>query len=107
MKQYIKEVHIKGFKKLQEFTAELNDDVNIIIDKNESGKSSFLETINIVINQIYKNTDKSFLEELLNKNDISKFNSNLDLFTIPNTVIDIVLNLGNLPKNKEKMKYMV
>ena len=99
MQQYIKEVYIKGFKKFRNFNAKLNNDLNIIIGDNESGKSSFLEAINITINQIYKNTDKSYLEELFNKEDIEVFNANPDLTTLPKIVINIVIDIEDVPKN--------
>lgn len=99
MQQYIKEVYIKGFKKFRNFNAKLNNDLNIIIGDNESGKSSFLEAINITINQIYKNTDKSYLEDLFNKEDIEVFNANPDLTTLPKIIINIVIDIEDVPKN--------
>lgn len=99
MQQYIKEVYIKGFKKFKNFSAKLNKDFNIIIGDNESGKSSFLEAINITINQVYKNVDKSYLEELFNKDDIEAFNTNPDITTLPKIVINIVVDIQDVSKN--------
>lgn len=99
MPNYIKEVYINGFKKFKSFSAKLNKDMNIIIGDNESGKSTFLEAINISINQHYKNADKSCLEELFNNDDIRNFKKNPCIATLPKIIIDIVLDIDNVPKN--------
>ena len=70
---YIKKLHIEGFKKFDKIDINFNEDKNIIIGENESGKSTILEAINIVLNQKYKNSDKSFLKDLFNKNLIKNF----------------------------------
>lgn len=99
MPNYIKEVYINGFKKFKRFSAKLNEDMNIIIGDNESGKSTFLEAINISINQLYKNADKSCLEELFNNDDIRNFKINPCISTLPKIIIDIVFDIDDVPKN--------
>ena len=46
-----------------------------LIGENESGKSTLLEAIKVVLNQQYRTTDKSILAELFNRDDIKKFGS--------------------------------
>ena len=69
----IKRMNIIGFKKFKKFNIEFNDDINIIIGDNESGKSTLLEAIDVVLLQKYRNYDKYIIKELLNRELISKF----------------------------------
>ena len=56
---YIRTLYIKGFKKFNEITIQFNEHTNILVGENEAGKSTILEAIKIVLNQMYKNADKS------------------------------------------------
>ena len=51
----IKRMNIIGFKKFKNFKTEFNDDINIVIGDNESGKSTLLEAIDVVLLQKYRN----------------------------------------------------
>ncbi|EAC6468339.1 TPA_asm: AAA family ATPase, partial [Listeria monocytogenes] len=48
---HIKRMHIKGLKKFKDIDIEFNEKINILVGENESGKSTILEAINIVLNQ--------------------------------------------------------
>ena len=63
---YIKSLTIEGLKKFEHFDIEFDKNINIIIGENESGKSTILEAINICLNQLYRNADKSIIKELKN-----------------------------------------
>ncbi|MFQ6975311.1 MAG: AAA family ATPase [Streptococcus salivarius] len=53
-------VRIKGFKKLRNLDLKFNDGVSVIVGENESGKSSLLTAIDIVLNQaIFSRADPS------------------------------------------------
>ena len=69
---YIKKLHIEGFKKFKEFDVEFNEHLNILVGENEAGKSTILEAIRIVLNQLYRNADKSILKDLFNFENIAK-----------------------------------
>ena len=69
----LKSITIKGFKKFQSFNMNFNEHLNILVGENESGKSTLLEAIKVVLNQQYRTTDKSILAELFNRDDIKKF----------------------------------
>lgn len=62
---HIKSLHINGFKKFEELTVPFNEYVNILVGENEAGKSTILEVIKIVLNQMYKNADKSVYPALM------------------------------------------
>ena len=95
----LKRMNIIGFKKFKNFKIEFNDDINIIIGDNESGKSTLLEAINITLNQKYKNYDKYIVKELLNNDLIKKFKENPKIDNLPYIIIDIELLLDNIPSN--------
>lgn len=46
----IKKVKILNFKSFRDFEIEFNNDINIIVGNNESGKSTVLEAINLALN---------------------------------------------------------
>src|SRR5437667_7573413 len=50
---HIDRVYIDGFKRLTNFTVELNDRLNIIVGDNETGKTSVLEAITLVLTRQY------------------------------------------------------
>jgi predicted ATP-dependent endonuclease of OLD family len=50
---YITRVYIDGFKRLTNFTLELNEKLNVIVGDNETGKTSVLEAINLVLTRQY------------------------------------------------------
>ena len=62
----IKYVRLMGFRKFKDTTITFNEHLNIIVGENEAGKSTVVEAIEIVINQLYKNADKSIIKELIN-----------------------------------------
>ncbi len=71
---YIKTMRIIGFKKFKDTKINFNEHINIIIvGENEVGKSKILEVIDIVINQLYKSSDKSIIIDLINKENLEKF----------------------------------
>ena len=58
---YIKSIHIEGFKKFKSVDVSLNPHMNILVGENEAGKSTILEAIKVVLNQQYRNADKAVL----------------------------------------------
>lgn len=63
---YIKSLHIEGFKKFASLDVQFNEHINILVGENEAGKSTILDALKTVINQQYRNTDKSVLIDLFN-----------------------------------------
>lgn len=98
---YIKTLYIKGFKKFDKITVQFNEHMNILVGENEAGKSTILEAIKIVLNQMYKNTDKSILKDLFNKTQIDIFNANPSMETLPKIEIELDLILDPIEKNTE------
>lgn len=51
---YIKSLHIEGFKKFTSLDVEFNEHMNILVGENEAGKSTILDAIKTVLNQQYQ-----------------------------------------------------
>ena len=99
--QYIKSLYIKGFKKFYEINVPFNKHMNILVGENEAGKSTILEAIKIVLNQMYKNTDKSILKDLFHIPQVKNFNKNPSIETLPKIEIELDLELDHKDKNSE------
>jgi putative ATP-dependent endonuclease of the OLD family len=50
---HITQIHIDGFKRLNNFDLKLNDKVNVIVGDNETGKTSILEAVTLVLSRQY------------------------------------------------------
>ncbi len=95
---YIKSLHIEGLKKFTSLDVTFNEHMNILVGENEAGKSTVLDAIKIVLQQQYRNTDKSILRDLFNIQNIEKFLAAPSIKTLPYIVIEIELELD--PKLK-------
>lgn len=102
---YIKSMHIEGFKKFESLDIIFNKHTNILVGDNEAGKSTILEALAIVLNQKYRNSDKSVLRDLFNKNIVEVFSLERSIKTLPKILIEIELNLDSLPHNKASYFY--
>lgn len=98
---YIKTLYIKGFKKFSELTVPFNEHMNILVGENEAGKSTILESIKVVLNQQYRNADKSVLKDLFNRSQIDSFQEKPSIETLPKIQIEIDLALDVNEKNTE------
>lgn len=96
---YLKRMKIFGFKKFKKFDIEFNQNVNILVGDNESGKSTILDAINTVLTQKYKNYDKYIVKELLNNDLVLQFKSNPSLETLPQIQIDLEMQLEDTPNS--------
>ena len=96
---YIKALHIQGFKKFDFLDVTFNEHMNILVDENEAGKSTILEAIKIVLNQLYRNADKSVLKDLFNTQNVVAFQTNPSIKTLPHIVIEVELELDPYNKN--------
>ncbi len=56
----ISKVHLKGFKSINDLTVDLKPGLNILIGRNGSGKSNFLEFLELLIDIIYNRWSDNF-----------------------------------------------
>lgn len=96
---YIKSLHIEGFKKFALLDVSFNERMNILVGENEAGKSTILDALKIVLGQQYRMADKSVLQDLFNKQMVSKFYSNPSIKTLPRIRIEAELVLDPQQKN--------
>lgn len=92
---YIKKLTIIGFKKFLNLNITFDKSINIIVGENESGKSTILEAINIVINQMYRNVDKYIVKDMLNSILVENFISNPEIINLPSVKIEIRFELDS------------
>lgn len=90
----IKSIEIFGYKKFEHLYVEFNSKTNIIVGENESGKSTILEAISLVLNQWYRNADKSIIKELLNANNVNNFYAAPSIEMLPEIYIEIQFDLS-------------
>lgn len=100
---YIKSLHIEGFRKFINLDIKFNQRMNIIVGENEAGKSTILEAIRVVINQQYKNTDKSILKDLFNSEKVQEFKNNPSVLTLPSILIELELDID--PNNRNAISF--
>ncbi len=101
MSGYIKSIHIEGFKKFKNFDMEFNSKMNILVGENEAGKSTILDAIRLVLNQDYRNADRSVLEDLFNASMIKKFRENPSLENMPRIYIEVILDIDTQSENSQ------
>ena len=91
---HIKSLHIEGFKKFAALDVKFNEHMNILVGENEAGKSTILDALKTVMNQQYRNADKSVLRDLFNTKMVATFKENPSIKTLPRIYIEV--ELGNL-----------
>lgn len=74
---------------------EFNEEKSVIVGENESGKTTILDAIDLVLNQsIFRNQDSSMIK-YLNLEQVNHFFSNPSIETLPKISIEMYIdNLG-------------
>lgn len=98
---YIKSLHIEGFKKFTTLDVLFNEHMNILVGENEAGKSTILDAIKTVLNQQYRNVDKSVLRDLFNTQIVATFQADPSVKTLPRILIEVELSLDPGQKNAD------
>lgn len=96
---YIKSLHVEGFRKFATLDVEFNEHMNILVGENEAGKSTILDALKTVLNQQYRNTDKSVLRDLFNTQMVAAFKAEPSVNTLPRIYIEVELALDPHQKN--------
>ncbi|MBY0221784.1 ATP-dependent nuclease [Sporosarcina aquimarina] len=92
---YIKELKIKGYKRFAEFSMKFNEEINVIIGENESGKSTILEALEIVLNQTIFNYGSGIFEQYFTIENVRKFQKNPVFENLPEIEIEVFFNDSN------------
>ena len=100
MEKIIKKIKLHNFKRFQEFEVEFKPDLNLLIGDNESGKSSILSAIDIVLSGSRSKIETIGLDSLFNIATIQDFlGSDKKYETLPTLSIEVYLN----EQNKEEL----
>lgn len=102
MTPILKAIHIEGFKKFKQFDMAFNQKINILVGENEAGKTTILEAIKLVLNQNYRSADKSYLEDLFNKDLVKQFKDKPQQENLPMIRIDLEFSLDKKEKGSER-----
>lgn len=100
---YIRNLRLIGFKKFKNFELTLNQGTNILVGENQSGKSTIIEAIDLLINKTYENSDRYILADLFNLDNVSNFQSDPSFETLP--TIDIIAEFEINTKEKYCSEY--
>lgn len=94
--KYIKRLKLKNFKRFHNFTVDFDERINILVGDNESGKSSIIEAINLVLSGSRSKVESTGLENIFNSQEIQTFlNSDKKYEKLPTLFIEIYLNEQN------------
>lgn len=64
--KFITRLKLKNFKRFQSFKVDFDDKLNILVGDNESGKSSIIEAINLVLSGSRSKVESTGLENIFN-----------------------------------------
>ena len=73
MNKVITKLKLHNFRRFLEFGVDFNDEMSLLIGDNESGKSSILQALDLVMSGSRSKVETLGLESLMNTNIISKF----------------------------------
>lgn len=90
----ISKIHLKNFRKFENFEIEFNDKLNILIGDNESGKSTIIEALDLVLSGNLNKIQSIGFEKLFNVEAVRKFLRNGKKYEeLPRLFVDVQLNL--------------
>lgn len=98
---YIKSLHIEGFKKFLSLDVQFNEKMNILVGENEAGKSTILDAIKTVLNQQYRTADKSVLRDLFNTQMVAAFEAKPSVKSLPRIIIEVELIIDPKQRNAD------
>lgn len=94
--KYIKKIKLLNFKRFKTFSVDFDEKLNLLVGDNESGKSSILEAINLVLSGSKSKVETNGLENLFNSVVIQEFlNSDKNYNNLPKMFIELYFNEQN------------
>ncbi len=71
--KFIKRLKLENYRRFQDFAVDFENNINILVGDNESGKSSLIEAINLVLSGSRSRVETAGLENIFNSQVISDF----------------------------------
>lgn len=94
----ITKLKLQNFKRFTEFEVDFDGNINLLIGDNESGKSSILQAIDIVISGSFSKVQTIGLESLFNATVIEEFLAGEKKYVdLPEMYVELYLNEQNNP----------
>ncbi|MFH1525776.1 MAG: AAA family ATPase [Bacteroidota bacterium] len=94
----IKKIKLHNYKRFKALELELDEKLNVFIGDNESGKSTILDAINVVISGKKKKIDTLYLESIFNYEVIIQFlESDRHYSNLPKLFVELYLDEENNP----------
>ena len=94
--KHIQKIKLQNFKRFKSLSIEFDPDINILIGDNESGKSSILSAINLVLSGSKSKIETVGLESLFNSDVISEYLKTDKAYQkLPVLFIEVFLNEQN------------
>ena len=89
----IEKIKLHNFRRFPDLEIELRPDLNILVGENESGKSSILQGINLVLSASISQVENVGVERLLNSSAVEEFmNGQRDYSDLPVMFVELYLN---------------
>lgn len=99
MSVVIERVVLKNFRRFQELTLRSNSDLNILVGDNESGKSTTLLAIDLVLSGSRSRIESIGLETLFNREVVETFlESDKRIEDLPLLYVELYLNDQDSPR---------
>ncbi len=93
---YITKLKLKNFKRFDTFSVDFGDNINILVGDNESGKSSVIEAINLILSGSRSKIETVGLENIFNSTAIESFlASDKKIENLPTLFIEAYFNEQN------------
>lgn len=94
----IKKIKLFNFKRFKQIEVEFDDKINLLIGDNESGKSSILLALDLVLGGSHSKVETIGLENIFNTHVVNKFlNGDKKYNQLPSLVVEVYLNEQNNP----------
>ncbi len=91
--KYVTKLKLKNFKRFYSFAVDFDDNINILVGDNESGKSSLIEAISLVLSGSRSKVETTGLENIFNSKAVSDFlASDKNYENLPNVFIEVYFN---------------
>jgi len=89
----ITKLKLKNFKRFNSFAVDFNNNINILVGDNESGKSSIIEAINLVLSGSRSKVETTGLENIFNSDAVNDFlGSDIRYENLPRLLIEVYFN---------------
>ncbi|MDD4963207.1 MAG: AAA family ATPase [Gallionella sp.] len=98
MSKVITKLKLHNFKRFREFVVDFSEDMNLLIGDNESGKSSILQSLDLVMSGSRSKLETLGLESLMNAEVVKEFLAGSKFYNdLPVMWVEIYLNEQNNP----------